>query len=172
MAREVTALVEPVLHVAQSAVHLNPSTAGVVTMLWLLGMSCLCVPLVSMLPGGSPVLGFLIGGLLLGPHCLGIIQDVHGVQHLAEFGVIFLLFNIGLELSLERLVTMAKYVYGMGYTKGVSFLRARLHGCVPFGVFRTVVVKFGHHVFLLHGFGGLLSGNPLTEQTHIMVSEP
>ena len=114
VARELTALAEPVLKVAQSAVHLNPSTAGVVTMLWLLGMSVLCVPLVAMLPGGSPVLGFLIGGLLLGPHCLGIISDVHGVAHVAEFGVIFLLFNIGLELSLERLVSMAKYVFALG----------------------------------------------------------
>ena len=36
------------------------------------------------------------------------------VQHLAELGVVFLLFTIGLELSLERLQSMAKYVFGMG----------------------------------------------------------
>lgn len=51
---------------------------------------------------------------MIGPHCLGIIQDVEGVRHLAELGVVFLLFNIGLELSLERLRSMQKYVFGMG----------------------------------------------------------
>lgn len=55
-----------------------------------------------------------IGGALVGPHALNIISDVHAVQHLAELGVVFLLFNIGLELSLERLQSMAKYVFGMG----------------------------------------------------------
>jgi len=107
-------LVQPILTAAATVLHLPPSAAGVSTVLWLLGMSVLSVPLVSMIPGGSPVLGFLIGGLVLGPHCSGIIQDVHGVAHLAEFGVIFLLFNIGLELSYERLVSMAKYVFGLG----------------------------------------------------------
>ena len=54
------------------------------------------------------------GRALIGPHALGIIQDVEGVRHLAELGVVFLLFNIGLELSLERLRSMQKYVFGMG----------------------------------------------------------
>lgn len=54
------------------------------------------------------------GGALIGPHALGVIKDVEGVRHLAELGVVFLLFNIGLELSLERLRSMQKYVFGMG----------------------------------------------------------
>lgn len=58
--------------------------------------------------------GLQAGGALIGPHALGIIQDVEGVRHLAELGVVFLLFNIGLELSLERLRSMQKYVFGMG----------------------------------------------------------
>ena len=55
-----------------------------------------------------------VAGALIGPHALGIINDVEGVRHLAELGVVFLLFNIGLELSLERLRSMQKYVFGMG----------------------------------------------------------
>lgn len=51
---------------------------------------------------------------MIGPYALGIIQDVEGVRHLAELGVVFLLFNIGLELSLERLRSMQKFVFGMG----------------------------------------------------------
>ena len=64
--------------------------------------------------GGNPVLGYLLGGILVGPHALGIIQDVESIKHLAELGVVFLLFNIGLELSMERLASLAKYVFGMG----------------------------------------------------------
>ncbi|KAG1670685.1 hypothetical protein FOA52_010960 [Chlamydomonas sp. UWO 241] len=81
----------------------------------LLATSIICVPLVvSKIPGGNPVLGYLIGGALVGPHALGIVQDVNNIKHLAEMGVVFLLFNIGLELSLDRLASMAKYVFGMG----------------------------------------------------------
>ena len=54
------------------------------------------------------------GGALIGPHALGIIRDVEAVRHVAELGVVFLLFNIGLELSLERLQSMQKFVFGMG----------------------------------------------------------
>ena len=54
------------------------------------------------------------GGALIGPHALGIIKDVEAVRHLAELGVVFLLFNIGLELSLERLRQMQMYVFGLG----------------------------------------------------------
>jgi predicted Kef-type K+ transport protein len=66
-----------------------------------------------------------IGGALIGPHALNIISDVHAVQHLAELGVVFLLFNIGLELSLERLQSMAKYVFGMGAAQVSSWCAVR-----------------------------------------------
>ncbi|CAI5516621.1 unnamed protein product [Closterium sp. Naga37s-1] len=63
---------------------------------------------------GSPVLGYLAAGALIGPYALSIIKHVHGTKALAEFGVVFLMFNIGLELSLERLNSMRKYVFGLG----------------------------------------------------------
>ena len=44
------------------------------------------------------MLGYLIGGVLIGPHALSIIQNVHATKTIAEFGVVFLLFNIGLEV--------------------------------------------------------------------------
>lgn len=68
------------------------------------------------------------GGALIGPHALGIIKDVEGVRHLAELGVVFLLFNIGLELSLERLRSMQKYVFGMG-TAQVGLDRLKCAAC-------------------------------------------
>lgn len=60
------------------------------------------------------MLGYLLGGALVGPYATGLISDVHSIKHLAEMGVVLLLFNIGLELSLDRLQSMAKQVFGMG----------------------------------------------------------
>ena len=60
------------------------------------------------------------GGALIGPHALAVIKDLEAVRHVAELGVVFLLFNIGLELSLERLRSMQKYVFGLG-TSQVCF---------------------------------------------------
>jgi len=98
-----------------SHIHVHEGEKGVVEAIVLLLSSIVCVPLVvKCIPGGNPVLGYLLGGAIVGPHALGLIQDVQSVKHLAELGVVFLLFNIGLELSLERLQSMAKYVFGMG----------------------------------------------------------
>lgn len=74
----------------------------------------------------SPVLGYLGVGAVIGPYGLGllvdelpwlgyaVIPDQRGVQTLAELGVVFLLFMIGLELSLDRLWTMRRLVFGLG----------------------------------------------------------
>lgn len=62
----------------------------------------------------SPFLGYLLAGLLIGPFGLNIIKGVSQTQNLAEFGVVFLLFTIGLELSWERLVSLRRYVFGLG----------------------------------------------------------
>ena len=88
--------------------------------LWLLATCVAVVPFISEMPGGSSVLGFLMGGALIGPHALGIVQNVNTVSHIAEFGVVFLMFNIGLELSLERLQSMQKYVFGLGSVQVLS----------------------------------------------------
>lgn len=62
----------------------------------------------------TPVLGYLLAGLLIGPHALGFVEELEVVETLAEFGVVFLLFSIGLELSLDRLLAMRRHVFGMG----------------------------------------------------------
>lgn len=54
--------------------------------------------------------GFLIAGVIIGPHGIGIIKDAHAVELLAEIGVILLLFTIGIEFSLARLIKMKKAV--------------------------------------------------------------
>lgn len=116
--QQTTELVERVVpaserELAAHAAHEAEET-GMTDVLWLLFTSVFAVTLVSKIPGGSPVLGFLLGGALVGPFGLGIITHVEQVKVLAEFGVVFLLFNIGLELSYDRLVSMSKYIFGLG----------------------------------------------------------
>ncbi|CAD7704749.1 unnamed protein product [Ostreobium quekettii] len=106
-------------HLGQLWHYIIPSShageEGFLQTIWLLLMSVVMVPLVLKgIPGGTPILGFLIAGALVGPHALGIVKNMEGVHMLGELGVVFLLFNIGLELSLERLRSMAKLVFGLG----------------------------------------------------------
>jgi CPA2 family monovalent cation:H+ antiporter-2 len=60
------------------------------------------------------IVGFLLAGVLLGPHGLHFIQDIDTIQILAEIGVILLLFTIGLEFSLSRFLKMRLEVFGIG----------------------------------------------------------
>ncbi|KAK4538259.1 hypothetical protein CDCA_CDCA16G4284 [Cyanidium caldarium] len=62
----------------------------------------------------SPILGFLLAGVVLGPHGLRLVRDVEDITTLADLGVLFLLFQMGLELSLERLWKLRKLVFGYG----------------------------------------------------------
>jgi CPA2 family monovalent cation:H+ antiporter-2 len=61
-----------------------------------------------------PVLGYLLVGAAIGPHALDLIPDSAAARHLAEFGVVFLMFSIGLEFSLPRLYSMKRTVFGLG----------------------------------------------------------
>lgn len=61
-----------------------------------------------------PVLGYLFVGVVIGPNALALAQNSAGIQHLAEFGVVFLMFVIGLEFSLPRLRAMRRHVFGLG----------------------------------------------------------
>jgi CPA2 family monovalent cation:H+ antiporter-2 len=60
------------------------------------------------------MLGYLAVGILIGPHAFGWIADAPSTRHLAEFGVVFLMFSIGLEFSLTRLKAMKRTVFGLG----------------------------------------------------------
>lgn len=62
----------------------------------------------------SPIIGFLGVGVLVGPSALGIARDAERIEALAELGVVFLMFTIGLELSFDRLWKARRYVFGMG----------------------------------------------------------
>jgi CPA2 family monovalent cation:H+ antiporter-2 len=62
----------------------------------------------------NTVLGFLATGVVLGPHALGLFSRSEVIATLAELGIMFLLFTIGLELSVSRLRTLARWVFGAG----------------------------------------------------------
>lgn len=61
-----------------------------------------------------PMLGYLVAGVLIGPHAFALAQDSEAMRHLGEFGVVFLMFAIGLEFSLPKLRAMRKHVFGLG----------------------------------------------------------
>ena len=78
-----------------------------------LGAAVVCVPLAKRAGLGS-VLGYLIAGCAIGPWGLGFVTNVESILHFSEFGVVLMLFLIGLELDLKRLVDMRGAVFGGG----------------------------------------------------------
>jgi monovalent cation:proton antiporter-2 (CPA2) family protein len=78
-----------------------------------LGATVLAVPLFSRLGLGS-VIGYMGAGLIIGPGVLGLISDVENIFTFAEFGVVLLLFLIGLELQLPRLWALRRPILGLG----------------------------------------------------------
>ncbi len=77
------------------------------------GAAVLIVPIFRRLGLGA-VLGFLAAGTLIGPYALRLVTDVDAIMHLGEFGVVLLLFVIGLELQPARLWTLRNAVFGLG----------------------------------------------------------
>ena len=61
-----------------------------------------------------PLLGYLVVGIVVGPHAMAWVPDNAAVRDLAEFGIVFLMFSIGLEFSLPQLKTMSRAVFGLG----------------------------------------------------------
>ena len=66
-----------------------------------------------------PMLGYLVVGAAIGPHALGWAPDNAATHTLAEFGVVFLMFSIGLEFSLPKLMAMRRIVFGLGLAQVV-----------------------------------------------------
>jgi len=90
-----------------------------------------------------PLLGYLIVGIAIGPHALGWIPQSEDARKLAEFGVVFLMFSIGLEFSLPKLYQMRRTVFGMGLLQVVLTLLAALLGCAAIGIDWKVAIALG-----------------------------
>jgi len=103
-----------------------------------------------------PVLGYLLVGIAVGPKALGWVPDSKEARYLAEFGVVFLMFSIGLEFSLPQLKAMRRIVFGLGLTQVVLTLA----GGVAFGI--------------VSGWGwkaGVLTGGALAMSSTAIVSK-
>src|SRR5262245_38274884 len=70
--------------------------------------------------GLPAILGYIVVGMGLGPHALGLVSDSATTQLLAELGVVFLLFTLGLEFSLPRMLAMKREVFGLGAAQVVA----------------------------------------------------
>lgn len=86
-----------------------------------------------------PVLGYLLVGIAIGPHALALVPDAPETRALAELGIVFLMFSVGLEFSLPRLRSMRSIVLGLGLLQVVLTLAA--------------VVVTGHFLGPLVGLG-------------------
>ncbi|WP_314437767.1 cation:proton antiporter domain-containing protein [Massilia timonae] len=73
-----------------------------------------------------PMLGYLAVGVLIGPHALALAEDSPTTHALGEFGVVFLMFSIGLEFSLGQLRSMRRIVFGLGLAQVVSTIMAAM----------------------------------------------
>ncbi|EMO52837.1 monovalent cation:proton antiporter-2 (CPA2) family protein [Leptospira noguchii] len=78
-----------------------------------LSAAVISVPLFKRIGLGS-VVGYLVGGTIIGPWGIGLITNVDNILHLSEFGVVLLLFLIGLELKPQRLWILRRPVFGLG----------------------------------------------------------
>ncbi len=80
-----------------------------------------------------PMLGYLSAGILIGPHAFALAQNSEGVRHLGEFGVVFLMFAIGLEFSLSKLRAMRRFVFGLGLLQVALTMAAAMGGALLLG---------------------------------------
>ncbi|MEQ1801442.1 MAG: monovalent cation:proton antiporter-2 (CPA2) family protein [Gammaproteobacteria bacterium] len=104
----------------------------------------------------SAVLAYLASGMLIGPFGLGLVKDVESILHFAEFGVVILLFVIGLELQPSRLLALRRVVFVLGAAQ-VVVTTAVLAGL---GLLAGLPVTAA----LVAGFGLSLSSTPMVLQ--------
>ena len=101
------------------------------------------------------VVGFLVTGVLAGPHGLGLITDLGRVESLAELGVVLLLFTIGLEFSINQLVRLRTFLLSagslqVGATLVITALLARIFGqSWSFALFAGMLVSLSSTAIVL-----------------------
>lgn len=121
--------------------HITPALSDALT---ILGAAGIVIPAFARLRV-NPVIGFILVGIVAGPFGLGAladrypwlswvsISDPEGIEPFAELGIVFLLFSIGLELSIRRLVGMRKMVFGIGAAELIGTAALIGGGLILFG---------------------------------------
>ena len=113
-----------------------------------------------------PMLGYLAVGVLIGPHAMALAKDSAGVRYLAEFGVVFLMFVIGLEFNLPKLNSMRRLVFGLGLSQVTLTALCALIGNVALG---AVLTLLGMHWDLSWQSALVLGGALAMSSTAIIV---
>jgi CPA2 family monovalent cation:H+ antiporter-2 len=104
----------------------------------------------------SSVLGYLVVGIIVGPYGFSMISDVDQAKYIAEFGVVFLLFAIGLELTFNRLIQMRRQVFGYGS------LQVLISGTILGGI--TYLISNDFKIAFVAGFVFSLSSTAIILQ--------
>ncbi|CAA0806746.1 K(+) efflux antiporter 3- chloroplastic [Striga hermonthica] len=146
-----TTLSKNVKRIARFRIHASLDVASAVDVINDLGLDTLTFLAVTVLvvPGfkmikASPILGFFFAGVVLNQ--LGVIRNITDVKVLSEWGILFLLFEMGLELSLARLRALAKFAFGLGLTQVLlSTLAFSAFELPPNGAIGTKILEFLFH---------------------------
>ena len=112
------------------------------TLITLVAAAVILVPLFRALKLGG-VLGYLVAGVLIGPHALGVITDSHRLLGVAELGVTLLMFLVGLELQPARLFALRREVFGLGV--------AQVLGCGALGALGALALGLPVQVLWIVG---------------------
>jgi glutathione-regulated potassium-efflux system ancillary protein KefC len=120
-----------------------------------LAAAVIVVPISQRL-GFGPVLGYLAAGILIGPSGLRLITNVEDIMHFSEFGVVLLLFLIGLELEPKVLWERRVRIFGLG--------AAQVLGCIAFAFCVSLALGSSWQVALLSGMGFSLSSTAMVLQ--------
>src|SRR5687767_8670059 len=80
-----------------------------------------------------PMVGYLLAGLALGPHAFGLVSERGEIRVLAEMGVLFLMFSIGLEFSLPKLISMRRVVFGLGLAQVLGTIALAVAAALSMG---------------------------------------
>ncbi|MEX8518795.1 MAG: cation:proton antiporter [Leptothrix sp. (in: b-proteobacteria)] len=113
------------------------------------------------------MLGYLIVGVVIGPNALALARDSAGVRYLAEFGVVFLMFVIGLEFNLPKLRSMRRLVFGLGMGQVVLTML----GAVLGNVLLIWLFSFTAHVWELSWQGAVALGGAVAMSSTAIVAK-
>ncbi|RYF43309.1 MAG: glutathione-regulated potassium-efflux system protein KefC [Comamonadaceae bacterium] len=120
-----------------------------------LGAAVFAVPLAKYLGLGS-IIGYLAAGIAIGPWGLGLVTNVEDILHFAEFGVVLMLFLIGLELEPRRLWSMRRPIFGWG--------SAQVLGCTALLFAAGLAFGIGWKISLVAALGLALSSTAIALQ--------
>jgi len=120
-----------------------------------LSAAVVAVPLAKKLGLGS-IIGYLAAGMAIGPWGLGLVSNVQDILHFAEFGVVLMLFLVGLELEPQRLWSMRRPIFGWG--------SAQVLGCAVLITGVGLLCGVAWQTALVAGFGLALSSTAIALQ--------